>query len=260
MISVPSEAAMRAGPKGRPRRAVHLRVIDVEADGNAARGDGLAQAVERGIESLAGVKLRVGDEPAGVIERGMKEDLPAAAAGAGAPGAEQHVGLPDLVGEFGFELFARRRGQQLPFRKTTLFEKAIERGGRQRRLVLAGGQGQFAQQRRAGAMWVFALEAFDEAGQLWCDGARLATVLARFGGEGLEAAVAVARRPVEQRIDRDGAAFRIGDVVVAGGNLLGAAREFAAGQRLQHEWRDQTIAEQGNFFGFVIHPVFSLPT
>ena len=90
-------------------------------------------------------------------------------------------------------------------------------------------------------MRVFALETFDEAGQLGGHGARLAAVLARFRSEGLEAAIAITRRPVEQRIDRDGAAFGIGNVVVAGGDLLGTAREFAACERFEHQRRDQEV-------------------
>jgi len=44
--------------------------------------------------------------------------------------------------------------------------QAVECGSRERGPVLTGRQGQFAQQSRAGAMRVLALEAFDEAGQL----------------------------------------------------------------------------------------------
>jgi hypothetical protein len=40
------------------------------------------------------------------------------------------------------------------------------------------------------------------------------------------------------------------DIAVAGNNLLGAAGEFAAGQGLQDEWDDQTVAKQGDLFGF----------
>ena len=83
-------------------------------------------------------------------------------------------------------------------------------------------------------MRVFALEAFDQAGQLRGDGARLAPVLARLGSERLEAAVAVAPGPIQQRIDGDRRALRIGDVEVAGGNLLSAAREFTAGKSFEH--------------------------
>ena len=44
------------------------------------------------------------------------------------PGTEEHVGLPDLIGQFGFELLARLGREQFALRQTTLFEKAIERG------------------------------------------------------------------------------------------------------------------------------------
>ena len=52
-----------------------------------------------------------------------------------------------------------------------LFEEPIQRGGGYRRLVFAGRQSQFAQQRGAGAMWIFTFEAFDEIGKLRGDGA-----------------------------------------------------------------------------------------
>jgi len=64
-------------------------------------------------------------------------------------------------------------------------------------------------------MRVFALEAFDQSGQLRGDGAWLAAVLARLGSESSEAAVAVALGPFQQRVNGDGAAARIGDVVLA---------------------------------------------
>jgi hypothetical protein len=65
-------------------------------------------------------------------------------------------------------------------------------------------------------MRIFALEAFDETGQLRSDGAGLATVLARLGSQGLETAVAIAQRPIEQCIDGNRRSFRMRDVVGAG--------------------------------------------
>ena len=174
------------------------------------------------------------DEAASVIERGVKKGLYAAATRAPDPGAEQHIGLPDLVAELGFKLLVRLGCEQLSLREAALFEEAIQRGRRDGGCVLAGRQGEFAQQGRAGAMWVFALEAFDEGGQLRGDGARLAPVLTRLGGERLEAAMAVAPRPIQQGIDGNRRAFRIGDVEVAGGNLLSAAREVTAGKSFNH--------------------------
>src|SRR5438309_11214853 len=90
------------------------------------------------------------------------------------------------------------------------YEEAIERGSGETGRIRTGRQGQFAQQSHAGAMRVLALEAFDEAGQLRRNGAELTTVLAWFGGERLEAAVAVAQRPIQQRIDANRRPFRIG--------------------------------------------------
>src|SRR5271157_5472251 len=102
-------------------------------------------------------------------------------------------------------------------------------------------------------MWVFAFEAFDEAGELWGQGARLAAVLPRFGRQGLEAAGAIAKRPIQQRIDGNGNAFGIGDGVVTGGNLLGAAGEFSAGQSFEHQRSHEAVSKQGEFFSFGVH-------
>ena len=50
----------------------------------------------------------------------------------------------------------------------------------------------------------------------------------------------------------------MGDVVEAGGDLLRAAREFAAGQRLQHQGRNQPVAKERDFFGFGVHELLLL--
>jgi hypothetical protein len=134
-----------------------------------------------------------------------------------------------------------------------LFEEAVQGRGGDRRFVFAGRQRQLAQQRGAGAVRIFALEAFDQIGELRGDGARLSPVLPGLRRQGFEAAVAVTERPFQQRIHGDRGAFGMRDLVVAARDLLGAPREFAAGQRFQHERRDQSIAEQGDFFGFGIH-------
>ena len=67
----------------------------------------MAQAVEKGVQSLVGIELGMRDEAAGIVERGLQEDLLLAAAGARDPGAKEHIGLPDLVGKLGFVLFVR---------------------------------------------------------------------------------------------------------------------------------------------------------
>jgi hypothetical protein len=190
---VNNQNAERRGNARQLRGTVNLRVVDIKTNGYAACGDGLTETIERSIESLAGIEPGVRDEPAGVIEPGVEKDLHSSDARALHPGAEQHVGLPDLVAEFGFELLVRLRREELPLREAALFEEAIEGGGGKRGCGLPGRQSQFAQQRGAGAMGILAPEAFDEA-QLLCDGAGLAPVLARFGGQRGEAAMAVARR------------------------------------------------------------------
>src|SRR5260370_40214427 len=126
----------------------------------------------------------MGNEPAGVIESGVRKGLHAAAIlHSPEPRAEQHVGLPDLIAEFGLKLLVRRWCEQLLFRQAALFEEAVERGSGERGCVRTGRQGQLAQQRRAGSMGVLALYAFDEAGQLWGAGAGLSAVLARLGSQ-----------------------------------------------------------------------------
>ena len=74
------EDADGSGDAGQLRGAVDLGVVHVEAGGDAAGGDGLAQAVQKGVESLVGIELGVRDEAAGVVERGLEEDLLLAAA------------------------------------------------------------------------------------------------------------------------------------------------------------------------------------
>jgi hypothetical protein len=88
--------------------AVHFGVIDLEANGEAAGGDGLAKTVQEGVQALVGVELGVGDEAAGIIQNGVPESLPLAAAGALDVRAVEHVRLPDLVGVLGFEFLVRR--------------------------------------------------------------------------------------------------------------------------------------------------------
>src|SRR4029453_1007878 len=102
-------------------------------------------------------------------------------------------------------------------------------------------------------MRVLTFESFDQAGQWGSDGARLASVLTCLGCESFETTPAVTRGPVEQGIDRNCPAFGIRDVVEAGGDLLSAACEFSARQCFQHQRSNQTIPEQGEFFGFGVH-------
>jgi len=97
---------------------------------------------------------------------------------------------------------------------------------------------QLPQQGGAGTVRVFALETLDEISELRRDGAGLPAVLPRLRRQRLEASVAVAQRPVQQRVYRNRGALGSGDLVVAGGNLLGAAGEFAARKRLQNQWSD----------------------
>ena len=122
---------------GRWQRVFFLE-LDRGTMGYAAIGHGVLQTIKAGIQSLAGIKLGMWDDPAGIIERGVKEDLDSSATRAPDPRAKQHVRLPDLVAEFGFKLLVRLGREQLPFRETALFEEAIQRGRRDGGRVLAG--------------------------------------------------------------------------------------------------------------------------
>src|SRR6266487_1031008 len=122
-----NEDANRGGNAGELRRAVHLRVVDVESGWYTTRSDGLAQTIERRIESLTGIKLGVRNKAAGIIERGVEKDLPASAATALYPGTEQHVGLPDLIAALGFELLMGLGCEQLFLRQAALLEESVER-------------------------------------------------------------------------------------------------------------------------------------
>ena len=59
------------------------------------------------------IELGVRDEAAGIIQSRMQVGLHLAAAGALGVGAEEHVGLPDLVAVFDLELLVRRWSEQL---------------------------------------------------------------------------------------------------------------------------------------------------
>ena len=95
------------GDAGQLRRAVDLGIVHVEASRDAAGGDGLAQAVQKSVESLVGIELGMRNEAAGIVECGLEEDLLLAAARPSDPGAEEHVALPDLIGKLRFVLFMR---------------------------------------------------------------------------------------------------------------------------------------------------------
>jgi len=72
---VHDEDADGGGDAGQLRGAVDLGVVHVETCGNAAGGNGLAQAVQEGIQALVGIELSMRDEAAGIIERGLQKDL-----------------------------------------------------------------------------------------------------------------------------------------------------------------------------------------
>ena len=87
------------------------------------------------------------DETAGIVQRSLEEDLLLASAPPLDPGAEEHVGLPDLVGELRFVLFVRGGfvEQQLALGEPAGAQETIERGSRQAGLVALVGHGQLTQ-------------------------------------------------------------------------------------------------------------------
>jgi hypothetical protein len=72
---VHDEDADGTGDAGQLWRAVDLGVVHVEPRGDAVGRDGLAQAVQEGVESLVGIELGVRNEASGVVQRGLEEDL-----------------------------------------------------------------------------------------------------------------------------------------------------------------------------------------
>ena len=146
--------------------------------------------------------------------------------------------------------------QQLTLGEAAGAQETIKGGGRKTGLMGLAGRGQFAQQSSSGAIRVLAFEAFDESGGFGRDSAGLSAILARFGRQGFQSVAAIAQGPIQQRVHRDLAAGGMRDVVEAGGDLLRAAREFAARQRLQHQRRNQPVTKQRDFFDFVVHRGF----
>ena len=153
------EDADGSGDAGQLRGAVDLGVVHVEARGDAAGGDGLAQAVQKGVQSLVGTQLGMRDEAAGVVQGGLQEDLLFASAGTLDPGAEEHVGLPDLIGKLRFILFARGGlvEQQLAFGEPAGGGNDRAWKPRQASLVAIVCPGQLAQESGARTMRVLAL-------------------------------------------------------------------------------------------------------
>ena len=125
------EDADRGGNACQLWTAIHFGVIDIEANGEAAGGDGLTETVQEGVQSLVGVELGVRDEAAGVIQDGVQEGLPLTAPGALDVRAVEHVRLPDLIRVLSFEFFVCRGREQLALGEATLLEEAIEGGSRQ---------------------------------------------------------------------------------------------------------------------------------
>ena len=219
------EDADGSGDAGQLRGAVDLGVVHVEAGGDAAGGDGLAQAVQKGVQSLVGIELGVRDEAAGVVERGLEEDLLLAAARPCDPGAEEHVGLPDLIGKLGFVLFVRGGfvEQQLAFGEAAGAQETIERGSRQAGLVRARWPAANSRSRAAPVRCGFSRLSRSMRAAVSGATARACPRSWRgLGDKRGQSVAAIAQGPIQQRVHRDLAAGGMGNVVEAGGDLLGA--------------------------------------
>src|SRR5258708_708907 len=101
-----------------------------------AGGAGRRQSRKKS-KPLVGIKLGVRDEAAGIVERGLQKDLLLAAAGTHDPGAEEHIGLPDLIGELSFVLFVRGSlvEHQLTCGEAASAQETIKGGGRKTGLM-----------------------------------------------------------------------------------------------------------------------------
>jgi hypothetical protein len=197
--------------------AIDLGIVHIQAGGHAACGHGLAQAIEERIQSLVRVKLGMRNQAAGVVQNGVQEDLHASPTGALNVRAEQHIGLPDLVATFRFELLVRWRGQQLASGQAAPLEKAIQRGRGDGGGIAAGGQHQLPQQSHAGTVRILPLQSFDQLGQLGWHHPGLPAIASRLRSQGRKTTAAIAQCPIEQGIDRERAALGVGDLIVAGG-------------------------------------------
>lgn len=92
-------------------------------------------------------------------------------------------------------------------------------------------------------MGVLAFEPFDESGGCLIDGAQLAAIIARFGGERRESVAAIAESPLKQGVDGNLTARGVRDEVKARGDLLGAARQLTAGQGFENQRGDESVTK-----------------
>jgi hypothetical protein len=107
---VDDEDAERSRQASQLFAAIDSPIVDVKFGGQASAGDGLTQAVQECVQSLLVIELGMGNEAAGVVQHGKQKGLHAPAARTLDIGAKQQVGLPHLVAELSFELFASGRG------------------------------------------------------------------------------------------------------------------------------------------------------
>jgi len=159
--------SQRGGNAGQLVGAIHLGIVNVEPDGNTASSNGLAEAVEQGIESLAGIELGMGNQPAGIIQYGIEEALKPSPFGSVDVGPEHHIGLPDLVGKLGLELLVSGgfRTKQLLLGEAASFDESIQGLRRNRRLSLGETIVELPQNGGSSEVRIFCFEPFDGVGQ-----------------------------------------------------------------------------------------------
>ena len=97
------------------------------------------------------------------------------------------------------------------------------------------------------AVWLFPLERLSAVERLLGNGTGLATVGAGLGLEALETILKIKSLPASESGRADGRARRVGNIIVAAGNLL-AQRLLPAGRVFaSYEGQDERVAEQGDF-------------
>jgi len=110
---------------------------------------------------LVVIELSVRNQTAGIVQHGKQKGLHSPAAGTRDIRTKQHVGLPDLIAELGFKLFASGRGQQLPRGQSALSEKTIQGGRANGSRSRTRAKSEFPQQGGSGPMRVLAFQALD---------------------------------------------------------------------------------------------------
>ena len=239
---------------------VDLALVDVDGQGAAVAEHGPFEAILQAGELLVPVELGVGDQAGVVVEEGEEEDL-ALLVGVGRVGqlgAVHGVALPQVAKVGALEAavgLGPLLGQELGRRGVAQGQLAAQGAGRNRLLGdgLRGVHAQGLDDGAGRAVGLLALEGFGPVEGLGRDGAGLAPVAAGFGLEAVKAVLVVAAFPAGQGGHADGAAGGVGDLVVAGGDLLPQPALAAGLVVAPQQGQDERVPEQRNlgapFFG-----------